>query len=188
MIFHTVSKISQGDYKEQKSEFISFVLPCKTKNEAEKILSEYKKKYNNARHICWAISLVEGNLYDFSDDGEPGGTAGSAMLNLIKSYSLFNILIIVIRYFGGVKLGVKNLTSAYRLAVFNALENNKIIQDQSKISKEIKVTSGKSYQLLNLLKRHNISFTIHKEESYDIIKFEIPDEEEADFNEKIKNL
>lgn len=188
MIFNTISFFSSGTYKMQKSEFLSFVFPCKTKIESEKILSDYKKKYNNARHICWAISLFENTYYDFSDDGEPGGTAGSAILTLIKSYSLFNVLIIVVRYFGGVKLGTKNLTIAYRQAVIDALEKNKIIQDQNKIFKEINIPPSQSYKLLNLLKRYGIDFTIQKEENFDKITFAIPDDQISFLEEKIKIL
>ena len=188
MIFNTVSNFSEGIYKEQKSEFISFIFHCANKNEAEKILCEYKKKFNNARHICWAISLLENNFYDFSDNGEPGGTAGSCILNLIKSYSLFNIFIIVVRYFGGTKLGVKNLTNAYRQSVIKALGKNKIIQEQHKILQEKKILPEQSYKLLNFLKKLEIKFTIQDEGNFHLVRFEIPDDKKDLLEEQLKNF
>lgn len=188
MFYNTVSRLSQGIYKEQKSEFLSFIFPCSRKEEAEKILNEHKKKFNNARHICWALSLYENTFYDFSDNGEPGGTAGSCILNLIKSYSLFNIFIVVIRYFGGVKLGVKNLTNAYRQAVIDALENNEIIQEQPKTIEKIKILQEQSYKLLNFLKKYNIEFDMQEEGNFYMFTVVIPEDKKVFFEERIKTL
>lgn len=188
MIFKTVSKFSEGIYKEQKNEFLSFVFPCKQKDEAENILYEYKKKFNNARHICWAISLYENNFYDFSDNGEPGGTAGSCVLNLIKSYDLFNVFIIVVRYFGGTKLGVKNLTNAYRQATLDALGKNEIIQEQHKTLEEIKILQDQLYKLLNFLKKHEFEFEMIAEGNYYRVKIFIPDDKKNLFDENIKGI
>jgi putative IMPACT (imprinted ancient) family translation regulator len=188
MFYNTVSKFSKSIYKEQKSEFLSFIFPCSRKEDAEKILYEHKKKFNNARHICWALSLYENTFYDFSDNGEPGGTAGSCILNLVKSYSLFNILIIVIRYFGGTKLGVKNLTNAYRQAAINALENNEIIQEQPKIFEEIKILQEHSYKMLNFLKKYNIEFEMEEEENFYRFKVTIPEDKKDLFDENVKTI
>jgi len=188
MIFKTVSKFSEGIYKEQKNKFLSFIFPCKQKDEAENILYEYKKKFNNARHICWAISLYENNFYDFSDNGEPGGTAGSCVLNLIKSYDLFNVFIIVVRYFGGTKLGVKNLTNAYRQATLDALGKNEIIQEQHKTLEEIKILHDQLYKLLNFLKKHEFEFEMIAEENYYRFKISIPDDKKNFFDKNIKGI
>ncbi|MDR2401886.1 MAG: YigZ family protein [Cytophagales bacterium] len=188
MIFNTVSSFSEGIYKEQKSEFISFIFPCTEKVEAEKILYEYKKKFNNAKHICWAVSLFENKFYDFSDDGEPGGTAGSCILNLIKSYCLFNVFIIIVRYFGGTKLGVKKLTNAYHKAALDALGKNKIVPEQHKILREIKILPERSYKLLNFLKKSEIKFSMQEEEKILRIKIEIPDDKKDLFEEQLQGL
>ena len=177
IVFNTVSFYSQGIFKESKSEFLSFIFPCKMQAEADKILNEYKKKYNNARHICWAICLIENNFSNFSDNGEPAGTAGSSLLNCIKSLSLYNIFVIVVRYFGGIKLGVKNLKESYRLAFIDALGKNKIVQKKIKNTTEIKISSHIAYKILNFLKKQKINFFIEECGEETKIKFEFDDDQ-----------
>ena len=127
--YKTIQNIAEGYITERKSKFISYVVPVEADEEVKTILDEYRKKYYNARHICWAYML--GPLRDdfrANDDGEPSGTAGRPILGQINSYELTNVLILVVRYFGGTLLGTGGLVRAYKAAAANAIENAQIIE------------------------------------------------------------
>ncbi len=125
--FLTIKTSSQGEYKEKGSKFIAFAFQVKTEEEIKERLDEIRKKYYDARHHCYAYQLgQEGKIWRANDDGEPSHSAGTPILNQIKSFNLTNLLVIVIRYFGGTKLGVSGLIRAYKTATEEALENAEI--------------------------------------------------------------
>lgn len=127
--YKTINKIAEGYITERKSKFISYVFPIETEEEVKNILDEYKKKYYNARHICWAYMLgVEREDFRANDDGEPSGTAGRPILGQINSFELTNVLILVVRYFGGTLLGTGGLIKAYKEAASEAIKNADIIE------------------------------------------------------------
>ncbi len=128
-IFHTLAAPSEGLYKEKMSKFISFAIPVKTAAEAKEQVARIANKYHDARHVCWAY-MVGPERKDFlsSDNGEPSGTAGKPILGQINSFGLTDIVIAVVRYFGGIKLGTSGLISAYREAARQAIENGEIIE------------------------------------------------------------
>ena len=127
--YKTIQKIGEGYITERKSKFISYVIPIETEDEVKDILEEYKKKYYNARHICWAYMLGAAREdYRANDDGEPSGTAGRPILGQINSFELTNVLILVVRYFGGTLLGTGGLVRAYKAAAADAIENATIIE------------------------------------------------------------
>lgn len=126
--YKTIADVSEGLYKDKGSRFISFAFPVKTEEEIKDILGDIKKKYYDARHHCYAYVLgVEKSKFRINDDGEPSGTAGKPIYGQIQSAGLTNILIVVIRYFGGIKLGVRGLINAYKGAALEALSNASII-------------------------------------------------------------
>ena len=127
--YKTISKPSEGTYTEKRSKFLAFALPVRTVDEVKEIVKEYQKKYYDARHVCYAYMLGPQRL-DFraNDNGEPSGTAGKPILGQINSYELTDILIIVVRYFGGVKLGTSGLIQAYKQATIEALSVADIIE------------------------------------------------------------
>ena len=127
--YKTIARTSEGLYKEKMSKFISFAVPVSTLDEVKENLEIYQKKYYDARHICWAYMLGHQRV-DFrsNDNGEPSGTAGKPILGQINSFGLTNILIVVIRYFGGIKLGTSGLIVAYREAAVEAIRANEIIE------------------------------------------------------------
>ena len=127
--YRTVNAIAEGLYKEKGSRFISFIYPVKSEEEIKDIDTGLKTKYYDARHICWAYMLGHQRV-DFrsNDNGEPSGTAGKPILGQINSFGLTNILIVVIRYFGGIKLGTSGLIVAYREAAVEAIRANEIIE------------------------------------------------------------
>ena len=120
--YRTISDLSEGYYTEKRSRFLSFALPVRTPDEVKTQLDIYRKKYYDARHVCWAYMLgPDRTTFRANDDGEPSSTAGKPILGQIKSNNLTDILIIVVRYFGGIELGTSGLIVAYRTAAAEAI-------------------------------------------------------------------
>jgi|YelNatPaOPRAMG01_1025707.scaffolds.fasta_scaffold01863_1 uncharacterized YigZ family protein len=127
--FNTIIEPSQGIFKEKGSRFIAFSIPVSTEEEIKSTLETMRKKYHDARHICYAYILGEDEKIEHAnDDGEPTGTAGKQILKQLQIKELTNILVVVVRYFGGVLLGTGPLSQAYREATNCSLENNKMIK------------------------------------------------------------
>lgn len=112
--------VAEGIYKDRGSKFLSFVERITTEDEAKKYIASYKKKYHDARHVCYAYRLGP-DLWRTKDDGEPHGTAGMPIMRSIDARHLDNILVVVVRYFGGTLLGTGGLMVAYREATISAL-------------------------------------------------------------------
>ena len=125
--YRTISAISEGYYTEKRSKFYAFAHPVETVDEVKDIVAMYRKKFYDARHVCWAYMLGHDRA-DFraNDDGEPSSTAGKPILGQINSSELTNILVVVIRYYGGVNLGTGGLIVAYRTAAADAIANANI--------------------------------------------------------------
>lgn len=127
----TLEELSEGLYKDKGSRFYAFVFPVASVDDTKKKLDEYRKKYHDARHVCYAY--VVGKTDDdcvtrSSDDGEPSGTAGKPMLTQLVSNGLHDVMAVVVRYFGGVLLGTGGLVVAYRSAMEDALQNARIVE------------------------------------------------------------
>ena len=115
--YNTILKASEGSFRDKGSKFIAYLFPVTTEDKVKEILQDYKKKYYDARHHCYAYRLGwNKDAYRINDDGEPSGTAGKPIYGQILSNDLTNVLILVVRYFGGVKLGVSGLIQAYKAA------------------------------------------------------------------------
>ena len=127
--FYTLDAPAEGLYKEKMSKFISFAVPVTTVAEAKAVVARYQKEYFDARHVCWAY-MIGAARTDFlsNDNGEPSGTAGKPILGQINSFNLTNIVIVVVRYFGGIKLGTSGLIVAYREAAREAITAGNIIE------------------------------------------------------------
>ena len=127
--YRTIKFLSEGTYSEKRSKFLAFAIPVRSVDEVKQIVAEYQKKYYDARHVCYAYMLgAERKEFRANDNGEPSGTAGKPILGQINSNELTDILIIVVRYFGGVKLGTSGLIVAYRLAAAEAIAAAEIIE------------------------------------------------------------
>ena len=127
--FKTIKTVSQGIYKEKMSKFLAFAVPVSSAEEAKAVVKRYANEYHDARHCCWAYMIgTERNEYLSSDNGEPSGTAGKPILGQINSFGLTNVVIVVIRYFGGIKLGTSGLIVAYREAARAAIVAGEIIE------------------------------------------------------------
>lgn len=155
--FLTVSSISEGLYKEKGSKFLSFLHPVKSREEVAIILKEYKTTYYDARHVCFAFRLgLKGEDYRAYDDGEPGHTAGGPILNQLKSYEITNVLLVVVRYFGGTKLGVSGLITAYKEAAIDALSHTTICQEELKEEMKVEVDFAGIDSLMKLISKYRI--------------------------------
>lgn len=120
--YKTISRSSEGIYKDKGSKFIAIACPVITEEDVKERLTEIRNKYHDARHHCFAYVLgYDKSAFRYNDDGEPSGTAGRPIYGQINSKDLTNTLVVVVRYFGGVKLGVRGLINAYKAAASDAL-------------------------------------------------------------------
>ncbi|MCD8495996.1 hypothetical protein SDC9_137115 [bioreactor metagenome] len=127
--YKTIADVSEGLYTEKRSKFIAVALPVKTVEEIKEHLEVYQKKYYDARHVCYAYMLGhERKDFRANDNGEPSGTAGKPILGQINSNELTDILVIVVRYFGGIKLGTSGLIVAYKAAAAEAIAAATILE------------------------------------------------------------
>ena len=145
-VYKTIDVQGEGIYSEKRSKFLAFAIPVLTLDDVKREVEAYQKKYYDARHVCYAYRLGERReLFRANDNGEPSGTAGKPILGQIDSRELTNILVIVVRYFGGIKLGTSGLIVAYKAAAAEALDATEHIEKT--INEEI--TLKFSYPLLN---------------------------------------
>lgn len=128
-VYRTIVAPAEGIYTEKRSKFIAIALPVRTVDEVKALLEEYQKKYYDARHVCYAYMLgPQRKDFRANDNGEPSGTAGKPILGQINSNELTDILIIVVRYFGGIKLGTSGLIVAYKAAAAEALAAVEVVE------------------------------------------------------------
>lgn len=158
--YKTIAAPAESVYTEKRSKFIAIALPVRTLAEIKAYLDEYQKKYYDARHVCYAYMLgAERKEFRANDNGEPSGTAGKPILGQINSNELTDILVIVVRYFGGIKLGASGLIVAYKTAAAQALSEAQIIEK----TVDEQVTVVFEYPFMNDIMR------IVKEESPEIL-------------------
>ena len=155
--YFTISRTSQGLYKDRSSKFFYFSFPVKNEEEIKTHLAELRKKHHDARHHCFAWVLgKDGEQYRANDDGEPNHSAGDPILGQIRSNRLTNILIVVVRYFGGTKLGMSGLIQAYKTSAAMAIEENEIIEEQVKASVSIHFPYPVMNDVMKLIKTHDL--------------------------------
>lgn len=127
--YRTIEQKADGLYKEKGSKFIAYAYPVKEEEEVKEIVQSLKKEFYDARHHCYAYRLgAKGENFRMNDDGEPSSTAGRPIYGQLLSFDVTNLLVVVIRYFGGTKLGVSGLINAYQSATKDVLENAEIIE------------------------------------------------------------
>lgn len=173
----TIKNNGIAELVEQKSRFIAQIFYVENENEVKEILNNLKKQYYDARHICFAFSIIKDNqeYTKLSDDGEPSGTAGMPILNIIKHNNLSNVLIAVIRYFGGILLGTGGLIRAYSNSANNVLKNVDIVKKEygSEYKIEISYQNSEKFnyfcktnkvKILKVEYKENIFYTIELNE------------------------
>lgn len=123
--FKTITNVGEGTYSEKRSKFLAFSHHVESEDDIRELLAFYRKKYFDARHVCYAYMLgAERKIFRANDDGEPSSTAGKPILGQINNSGLTDILIVVVRYYGGVNLGTGGLIVAYKTAAAAAIENS----------------------------------------------------------------
>ncbi len=127
--YRSVAARAEGLFKDNGSRFIAFVYPVETEAEVKEIVSALRKEYHDARHHCYAYRLgYQGDVFRASDDGEPSGSAGRPILGQIDSAGLSDVLVVVVRYFGGIKLGIPGLIRAYKTSTSDAIAHAQVVE------------------------------------------------------------
>lgn len=158
-MFQTIKESVVSEITEKKSKFICHAYHVESAQEAEEILKNLRKRYHDARHNCFAYKIIKDNISRSSDDGEPSGTAGVPILNILNGRNLSNILVVVTRYFGGILLGTGGLVRAYSLATTEALENAEILSQELGLEAKFLVEYKDLEELKYHLKNQQISIT-----------------------------
>jgi len=156
-IYQTIQAPSRGIYKEKGSKFLAFGFPVETEDEIRDRLTELRKEYHDARHHCYAWRLGAGmDRYRVNDDGEPSGSAGNPIFNQIQSRGLTNILVVVVRYFGGTLLGVGGLINAYRSAASDALDHSQITKQKVYVQLQLYFGYSQMNRVMKLIKKYHL--------------------------------
>lgn len=162
--YKTISGHAEGLYKDKGSKFLAFAEPVCSVEEVKALLDKYKKDYYDARHVCYAYKILmsanpllepkaaDNEIYRANDDGEPSGTAGRPILGQITSKGVTNVLVVVVRYFGGILLGTGGLIVAYKEATQDALNNATIVETDILVKRELKFPYEKMNDIMKLIR------------------------------------
>lgn len=151
--YKTIQATSEAIYKEKGSKFLAFAVPCTTEEQIKEQLEVWRKSHSQANHVCYAYKLgFKGEQYRANDDGEPSNSAGQPILGQLSSFEVTNVLIGVVRYFGGTKLGVGGLIHAYRTSAKEALENATIETRSIQQILELHFTYEEMPAVMNIVK------------------------------------
>lgn len=174
-IYKTISSPSEGIFRDKGSKFIAYAFPLTSADQVKNIISNLQSIHSKARHFCWAYRLTpDRGVYRFNDDGEPSGTAGRPILNTILSADLTNILIVVVRYFGGTLLGVPGLINAYKTAAAEALNMADVIEKQISDIYEINFNYLEMNDVMRILKEEKINLIDQQFDNQCKIILEVP--------------
>lgn len=180
----TIDNIYESLIEINKSKFYSFAYPVGSEEDCKEILNEFRKKYRDATHVCFAYILTSPGLEKASDDGEPQGTAGRPILEVLRKKKLVNILVIVVRYFGGIKLGAGGLIRAYTDACNEVVSKCTVVDKKEKKKYRLTTTYDTYPRLINNLKSLGVSIVNNLFEDKVIVDIE----SEEDICESIKIL
>jgi len=156
--YKTIKAKSEGLFKDKGSKFLSYAFPVETEEEIKDILIQIKKEHHSARHHCYAWRLgTEEITFRANDDGEPSSTAGKPILGQLLSFGLTNILVVVVRYFGGTLLGTGGLINAYRTAAAEAIKNAKTVNRVIEKKFTLKFTYNQMNDVMQIIKQENLN-------------------------------
>lgn len=187
--YKTVRQQSEGLYKEKGSKFIAYAVCCHSEEEAKRYLEQWRKEHYQSRHLCWAYRFgLDKQQFRANDDGEPSNSAGAPILGQIQSFDLTNILIGVVRYFGGVKLGVGGLIHAYREAAQDALQQAEIIEVEVFHHVRIHFSYEVMPEVMNWLKRMNLDYSNQQFELACTLDIQLPLNRVSELKEELETL
>ena len=172
--FNTIQSPSEGSFKTKGSKFLSFAFPVETEEAVKVIVANLKKEYYDACHHCYAYILgYNSEKYRENDDGEPSGTAGKPICGQLRSKQLTNVLVVVVRYFSGTKLGVSGLIDAYKNATFDVLQNAKIIEKVVMKEHQISFDYGRINSVMKIVKDYNLQVILQNFDSRSNLIFRV---------------
>jgi uncharacterized YigZ family protein len=187
--YFTIETKAVAEYKDRGSKFLAYSFPLKTVNDFKSHLQILKKEHPKAVHHCFAYRIgIDGNNFRVSDDGEPSGTAGKPILGQIDSKNLTDILIVVVRYFGGTLLGVPGLINAYKTATSLVLQCTPVIQKAVEINYELHFNYTEMNEVMRIINQFNC--TVYKNEMQLFCKIEtgIPKNQVNEVVSALKNI
>ncbi len=188
-VYQTIANKSEGYYTEKRSKFLAFAHPVSTVEEIKEILAAYRKKYYDARHVCYAYMLGAGRTeFRANDDGEPSSTAGKPILGQINSRELTDILIVVVRYYGGVNLGTSGLIVAYRTAAADAIDHSEIISRKVEEVVEYRFAYPLMNQVMRIVKEMNPRILDQQFDNTCTIKLSIRQSQAEELRAKLAKL
>lgn len=187
--YKTIAAPSEGYYKAKGSKFTGYAIPIFSEEEFKEHLARIKKENPDSGHYCYGFRIgADHKLYRYSDDGEPSSTAGKPIFGQIQSYELTNIMIVVTRYFGGTKLGVGGLITAYRSAAKEAIDNAKIINRTVDNFYDIQFGYEIMSEVMNFIKKQELEVTSQVLEESGTIQFRLRQSESDNIIEQLENI
>ena len=187
--FQSIAGESSGIYREKASKFIAIAMPVSSEEDVKTSLEELRKDYHDANHHCYAYRLgLENQAYRTNDDGEPSGSAGKPIYGQILSLGLSDILVVVIRYFGGTKLGIPGLIHAYRTVAREALEQAVVIEKVIQVQYRVTFDYNRMNEIMRILKEEGVKISRQTAVEKCVIDFQIRKGHADKIENRIKRL
>jgi uncharacterized YigZ family protein len=187
--YNTIAQDGKAEYKDRGSKFLAYAFPLSDSKELKPILQKLKKEHAKAVHFCFAYRLgTDGNVFRSSDDGEPAGTAGKPILGQLDSKEVTDILVVVVRYFGGSLLGVPGLINAYKTVTSLVLQVVPVVQKPVLRYCNIEFNYTQMNEILTIVKQFGCVIVSQENNLFSIIKLGIPDERKDDVLHRLQNL
>src|SRR6266487_6094285 len=187
--YYTIDQNSLAEFKDRGSRFLAYAFPIQSTDDFKNYLQQSKKEHPKAAHHCFAYRLgLDGNNFRSSDDGEPSGTAGKPILGQIDSKGLTNILVIVVRYFGGTLLGVPGLINAYKTATAMALQLTPIIRKAVEVNYQLQFDYMQMNDIMILVKKYNCTIIEQESQLFCVMKLGVPLNRLEEFLYKVNDL
>lgn len=184
--YQTITQTSEGIFRDKGSKFIAYAYPIKSETDVKELVAKLRAEHPKARHFCWALRLSpDRNVFKLNDDGEPSGTAGRPILNSLLSADVTNILVVVVRYFGGTLLGVPGLINAYKTATVEALNAAEITTKTVNDVYELEFDYLMMNDVMRIMKDEQLNIIKQNFDTYCALTFEV---RKANLNQVIKKL
>lgn len=181
--YNTVEGMSTSEFKDRGSKFIGYAVAVRTEDEVKQELERIRQEHPKSRHVCFAFSIgIEEPIERANDDGEPSGSAGRPILGQIHSAGLNNVLVAVVRYFGGALLGVPGLINAYKTAASEAVANNTIVTRYISAAFQLQTDYAHYHELMNYLKRESVEIVEQLLDASCSLKVTVPLPDKEKFN------
>ncbi|GGH26466.1 YigZ family protein [Sphingobacterium alkalisoli] len=172
--YRTIESGTEGIFRDKGSKFIAYAYPFKEESKLKDVIARLKTLHPKARHYCWAYRLTsDRNVFRINDDGEPSGTAGRPILNVLLSKDITNILVVVVRYFGGTLLGVPGLIHAYKTAALEALTNAQFVEKTINDVYEVAFEYLQMNEVMRILKEEQVEIVSQHFDNHCVLKIEI---------------